>query len=568
MDMASPAGSLPEWSPLASAPSLDNLGKGEKEEKEEQQRMMEERAEADVEDCGTCFTKLPFLNIFRSPRWFLVFLSLAACVQGAIVNGLVNVVIATIEQKFGMTSSQSGVIVASQDVGSLLVMLPASHLGGRLGSSKPRWIAAGMVIIGLGSLTWTIPHFITSSYKGAHGSPLCNTTETLEDKCSGETSGSLGHQAVFIISQFLVGVGCSPLLSLGTTFMDESVSGKSSPVYIGIFQMWLVIGPALGSVMGGSFLRSRSSAWWPGFLITGVIALFSAAAIHLYPPRIRSKKETDKRPNEAEAASFLETMRSLLTNPDYLLLALASGGDGAIISSYGAFFPKFIEQQYGLSKGKAAQVVGMIVVPAGGLGTFLGGWIVKRFQLTRSKIILMFIVIQLITLPLLLSFLLVCPGLSFAGPSTSTTFPMEAACTNMTSTCYCPSYDPVCGSDGLTHYSPCHAGCSTIDSKHTFSNCSCVQGGTVQRSSCKSKCNYLVPFITVTFVVVFLIFLTLAPMAIACLRSVAASEGSLAIGLQVCLARLAGAIPGPVVFGAFLDQTCSTWIQSCGECPL
>ena len=80
-----------------------------------------------VKDCATAFIKLPFLNKMRSPKWFLVFLSLAACAQGALINGLVNVVITSIEIRFGMKSSDTGLLVACQDIGSLLVMLPASH---------------------------------------------------------------------------------------------------------------------------------------------------------------------------------------------------------------------------------------------------------------------------------------------------------------------------------------------------------------------------------------------------------------------------------------------------------
>ncbi len=36
--------------------------------------------------------------------------------------------------------------------GSLLVIIPVSYLGGRLGANKPRWIASGMLVLGLGSL--------------------------------------------------------------------------------------------------------------------------------------------------------------------------------------------------------------------------------------------------------------------------------------------------------------------------------------------------------------------------------------------------------------------------------
>jgi len=52
------------------------------------------------------------------------------------------------------------------------------------------------------------------------------------------------------VGQFVHGVGASPLITLGTTVLDESVAKKTSPMYIGVFQTFFVIGPALGFILG------------------------------------------------------------------------------------------------------------------------------------------------------------------------------------------------------------------------------------------------------------------------------------------------------------------------------
>ena len=89
-------------------------------------------------DCSLfCYPCKP-LNVFRGPKWFLVFLSVAAFMQGLCINGFVNVVITSIERRFGLQSTQSGMIASSYDIGSLLIMIPVSYLGGRAGASKPR----------------------------------------------------------------------------------------------------------------------------------------------------------------------------------------------------------------------------------------------------------------------------------------------------------------------------------------------------------------------------------------------------------------------------------------------
>jgi organic anion transporter 4A len=72
-----------------------------------------------------------------------------------------NVVISSIERRFGWDSTQSGFIAGSYDLGSLLAVIPITYFGGRKGASKPRYIAAGMFLIGTGSLIFSSPHFLT-----------------------------------------------------------------------------------------------------------------------------------------------------------------------------------------------------------------------------------------------------------------------------------------------------------------------------------------------------------------------------------------------------------------------
>ena len=84
-------------------------------------------------DCGLPCLNLRFLNKFRSPKWFLVFISVAATIQGLCINGLVNVVITSIERRFGLQSTQSGMIASSYDIGSLLAMMEDSEAASRAG---------------------------------------------------------------------------------------------------------------------------------------------------------------------------------------------------------------------------------------------------------------------------------------------------------------------------------------------------------------------------------------------------------------------------------------------------
>lgn len=84
---------------------------------------------------------------------------------GLLVNGCINVVITTIERRFGLRSSQTGMVASGYDIASFLCLVPVTYFGGRIGASKPRWIGGGMALMGLGALVFAFPHFIVPQYR-------------------------------------------------------------------------------------------------------------------------------------------------------------------------------------------------------------------------------------------------------------------------------------------------------------------------------------------------------------------------------------------------------------------
>ena len=161
--------------------------------------------------------------------WFLMVLTAGVMFQGFCTTGLVKVVTTTIETRFGLNSTQSGFINSAFDIGTLLLMIPITYLGGRKSSHKPRWIGKGLLIVGLGALLWTVPHF---TFK--------------ENNKSDISSSSLG---VFIVAQALIGAGAATIVSLGVAFIDDNVDRKKSPLYVAVFQSGTVLGPALGKMI-------------------------------------------------------------------------------------------------------------------------------------------------------------------------------------------------------------------------------------------------------------------------------------------------------------------------------
>ena len=105
--------------------------------------------------------------------------------QGMVINGLVNVVLSSLERRFGLESTETGVIAGCYDIGSMLSIIPISYYGGRIGTSKPKYISLGLIVMGIGSLMFTIPHFITENYLQAFDqNNLSLSVENQNDLCN------------------------------------------------------------------------------------------------------------------------------------------------------------------------------------------------------------------------------------------------------------------------------------------------------------------------------------------------------------------------------------------------
>ncbi|XP_033209479.1 solute carrier organic anion transporter family member 4A1 isoform X2 [Belonocnema kinseyi] len=580
--------------------------------------------------CGWLRFRPGYLQKFRTAKWALFWLCWAGAMQGLVVNGLINVVITTIERRFGLSSSQTGLIAGGYDVASFLLLIPVSFLGGRINASKPRYIGAGCLVLGLGTLLFAAPHYLAGPYRG--GQTVKNTCHMTNSSQSTPCSGSaeeLGleysgvYLAFFLVAQLLHGSGAAPFFTLGVTYLDENVSKKMSSVYLGIYYTMAVIGPAMGYVIGGELLKIYTDfptvdpasigitphsnvwigAWWIGFLGSAVVCFIIAIPLLAFPAILPGSEELAKeKVSEAHEKSARSTNTSgeafskirelpralteLLGNPAFFLLNLAGASEGLLIAGFAAFLPKLIENQFSVSASSAALLMGLVTVPAGGGGTFLGGYLIKRLKLPCSGILKFCLISTAFCILFTSSFVLNCPNLDFAG----LTVPYEkqigneilqdSSC-NKVCGCVASQFNPICGVDGVTYFSPCFAGCSEevqLNDVKVYTDCHCISSQSLNWTStssgevlaydatnttCTSSCWYIYLFIALSFGNMFMTFLCTMPALSGTLRVVRDDQKSFALGIQWIKVRILGTIPAPIIFGALIDKTCILWHDTC-----
>ncbi|XP_053619039.1 solute carrier organic anion transporter family member 5A1 isoform X2 [Plodia interpunctella] len=669
-------------------PSAGICDRDREREKEKPRQMFPEILDIphDIRDCGILSWRPLFIQRFSSIKVFVFFLSFLVTLQQALSSGYINSVITTIEKRFEIPSSLSGLIASSYEIGNVITVIFVSYLGSR--RHIPVWIAVGAVIMGIGSLVFVIPHFIAevnsetlannkseenicrlpgldqdlslARLAGQAGLPPSNLRP---DNCIKSSPSTFMPVMVFIVAQLLLGCGGSPLLTLGTTYVDDHVRPESSSMYIGCMYSMAAFGPVLGFLLGAYLLTfhmdSISGAniaigpadhrwvgmWWGGFLLCGLLLILVAIPFFSFPKVLVREKEKIRLVEKAAAANgsgsakpqkpqsdirdtgygkdikdIPVSMWRLLKNPVYVVTCLGACMELMIVSGFVVFLPKYLETQFSLGKSQASVFTGSIAIPGACIGIFMGGCLLKRLELRPKGAVQFVLISNTICLSCYaLLFFLGCDNIKMAG----TTIPytnnsnvepfkvnLTAAC-NFNCLCTETDMEPVCGNNGLTYFSPCHAGCAAFSSsRDNFTNCACVHenshdmalgglGAVVSGASasaltagaahdyssevtvvpvatagaCNPPCTTIFPFLVLLFFMTFVVAVTQMPLLMIVLRSVSEEERSFALGMQFVIFRLFGYIPAPIVFGNLIDSTCLLWKQSCsgekgGRCLL
>ncbi|KAH9374186.1 hypothetical protein HPB48_002369 [Haemaphysalis longicornis] len=217
-------------------------------------------------NCGLLGFYPAFLQRYRTPRCYLIFICILGMTQGFVVNGLVSVVTPTIEKRFQLLGFDLGMIQSMFNVASCVMVTPAP------------------------------PYFTQSN----SSNDVCPQQEL--GKCAGADTATSVHSFKYflMVGHALHGVGSSPFFTLGVAYMDENVPTRSASIYMGAKEKAKDLA-ALAKKKSAALARKKSATVAPGAV-----------------------------PEEAEKRSLWNHVKRLFTNPTYVFLTFAASAESAV----------------------------------------------------------------------------------------------------------------------------------------------------------------------------------------------------------------------------------------------
>ncbi|EDV23255.1 uncharacterized protein TRIADDRAFT_1133, partial [Trichoplax adhaerens] len=543
------------------------------------------------------------------------------------VSGFKGSTISTLEKGFNLSATDIGVITIFFNVPNAICGLIFSFLA--IHGHKGKWMTASLLIVGIGLLIYAMPHWIIGSYQILNHLVFGNndgnchptiTNHTLNStaiiSCNHANSSNGLYYFIFSLAQFIIGLGVCTLRTIGWSYIDDSVSPTSSPLYIGFVLAMFGLGPAAGYVVGGLIVNTFVywprqppaglntdspqwlGAWWLGYVASGILLLILIIPMIAFP-RYLPNYQTYKAEREKQAVGkskvdreygrsfkeFWPATKELLTNIPFMATVGSVVVQSIMLSGLSTFMPKYIESQFGLRAADSSVYVGIILIIGLFGGMVIGGGIMNAKKMDALSIAKFTLIASILgAIAAAFFFIPRCDNpkiagvyLSYANASDITGRPNLVSTCNRNCHCEINTFNPICDmKNKITYFSPCHAGCQSKQPsemyKEVYYNCSCIQGSRqlnatfdAVKNYCPRNCTVFVPFLVLLGILVFLSYLNLVPATQLIIRCVPDSQKSFALSVEFFFVQLIGTIPGPLLIGYFIDTSCVLWNEQCGE---
>ncbi|KAL1444228.1 hypothetical protein MTO96_045606, partial [Rhipicephalus appendiculatus] len=174
-----------------------------------------------------------------------------------------------------------------------------------------------------------------------------------------------------------------------------------------IYYTAAIMGPAIGLILGGTFLKMYTD-----------VSVDAARDYRVQWWRSRSEVDTRALKGDSVQVRLVDMPKAvcgLLRNYTFLFISLAATVETMLGSGLSNFGAKLFESEFGMTSANAALVLGTIGIPSACSGCFLGGYVVSKLNLSCASIIRMCAIVSLFNWFVFFALLSSCPDIKFEG---------------------------------------------------------------------------------------------------------------------------------------------------------
>jgi MFS family permease len=281
-------------------------------------------------------------EVSRAKAIFILIILTLLYMMAYMDRSVMTVVVEQLKADIGLTDGQIGFLQTTFMVGVGLMMIPCGVVVDRWSRRKA---------IGLMAIIWSVATFLTglvSRFAGLAG-------------------------ARFLTSSGEAGFAPGSVAWLSLTFPKESRAKV-----LGIFNLGIPLGGALGVVLGG-LIAAKTGSWRTPFYVFAIPGIVLGIIAFFLPDYQTVKSDTDKAFDRENLADILRLFK-------IKSLILASLGFSAwvfLVFGLAGWMPALFMRQYELNAAKAGSITGLIYV-LGAIGGVVGGIMSDRWQ-KRNK---------------------------------------------------------------------------------------------------------------------------------------------------------------------------------------
>ncbi|KAG8273911.1 hypothetical protein J6590_011460 [Homalodisca vitripennis] len=576
--------------------------------------------------CGIGFIRGKFLQKLATKNSYAVVYGILGFVFASTYSYM-NGIITTLEKRFKIPSTNTGIIMVGSDITTLAAGLLLNYYGGR--GHRPRWIGFGTLTVVVYCLMNALCHFIygpgedaldlTKEFGGHFNASvtailidaenrksLCQREEVTED-CSTEV-GNFAPQVILFCANLIAGIGGSLYYTLGVSYMDDNIPRSKSPLFVSISFFLRMIGPVIGYTLASVCLTIFISptltptitkkdprwigAWWMGWLFIAALLAIFGLMLSLFPKTLpkaalrqavaeenRKAAGKDVKEKKEEIPTSLKdmmiTMKRLMKNKALTCNNFASVFFIMGYMPYWIFMPKYIEVIFRQSASFSSFITGVVSLVCAGIGILSSGVYISKAKPSARSLAAWNVFIGLTNALGIFSYTLIGCPINDSQAAMITSGQMETTLCNQNCHCDFVKYSPVCSPDGRTFISPCHAGCSDYselaNGTKVYSNCSCVPQLPSNLSEVDTQDLLKDPdnawVLTEGICPVDCSNKLIIFMAVFSIVKLAAcvddADKTIGMAIGVVLMSIFAFVPSPILFGHIIDTTCLVWGKTC-----